>query len=104
MNENYISIAKKIVLEKVPLDQYAVFLFGSRVTGNNHRLSDIDVGILGNQRLPAIKQLEIEESLENSDIILKVDVVDFSTVSSDFKKEALSNIEIWNCPENIIVA
>lgn len=101
MIENSISLVKKIVLERVPLDKYAVFLFGSRVLGNNHSLSDIDVGILGDQRLPAMQLVDIEETLEASDVILKVDVIDFSVVGSEFKKEALSNIEIWNCPKNI---
>lgn len=45
--ENYINIVKEIILKRVPLRDYSVFLFGSRAVGNHHQMSDIDVGVWG---------------------------------------------------------
>ncbi len=96
-----INIVKEIVLKRVPLDEYSVFLFGSRAVGNNHEMSDIDVGIWGEKPLNVVIKLNLEEELEESDILLKVDLIDFYQVSEDFKKEALSKIETWNYQENL---
>jgi predicted nucleotidyltransferase len=101
MNKNYISVVRNIVLQKVPLDKYAVFLFGSRATGNARKMSDIDVGILGNEPLNTIIKLDIEEDLDESIVPYKVDIIDFFRMDTAFKKEALSEIQIWNCPESI---
>lgn len=98
---NYIDIVKEIVLKRVPLNDYAVFLFGSRAVGNHHQMSDIDVGIWGEKPLSVIIKLDLEEELQESDILLKVDLIDFHQVSQDFKKEALSKIEKWNYPVNL---
>jgi predicted nucleotidyltransferase len=96
-----INIVKEIVLKRVPLADYSVFLFGSRAVGNNHEMSDIDVGIWGEKPLSAMIKLNLEEELEESDILLKVDLIDFYQVSQDFKDEALTKIETWNYLENL---
>lgn len=99
--ENYINNVKEIILKRLPLQDYSVFLFGSRAIGSCHEMSDIDVGIWGNKPLDAVTKLDLEEELENSDILLKVDLIDFYKVSQDFKNEALNKIEIWNYLENL---
>ncbi|WP_017258033.1 nucleotidyltransferase domain-containing protein [Pedobacter arcticus] len=98
--ENYINIVKGIILKRVPLQKYSVFLFGSRATGNHHNLSDIDVGILGKEPLPIFIKGEIEEEIDESICPLKVDLIDFYQVSDEFKKYALEKIEIWNLSKN----
>lgn len=99
--ENYVNIVKRIILKRLPLQDYSVFLFGSRAVGNHHQMSDIDVGIWGNKPLDVVTKLDLEEELENSDILLKVDLIDFYKVNQDFKNEALNKIEIWNYLENL---
>jgi len=46
--------------------------------------------------VPGYILAEIEEALEESDIPYKADIVDFSLVSSDFKKVALLELKIIN--------
>ncbi|HCN82373.1 MAG TPA: nucleotidyltransferase domain-containing protein [Sphingobacteriaceae bacterium] len=101
MSKDYIAIVKKIVLEHVPLNEYAVFLFGSRAAGNAHEMSDIDIGILGKEPLNVVTKLDLEEFLEESIVPYHIDVIDFFSTDSSFRKEALSRIQIWNCPKNI---
>lgn len=99
----YINLAKEIILKYVPKDKYAVFLFGSRANGKNNRVSDIDIGFLGEKELPVMIKSAIEDELEESIIPYTVDLIDFKKVASDFKKIALKHIIIWNCPKSILL-
>lgn len=87
---------KGIFDKYLPEGRYRLFFFGSRVKSNNFPRSDIDLGIEGTKELPAGVKLEIEEELQNLPILYKIDLVDFSNVSDDFKKKALKNIEEIN--------
>ncbi len=98
--ENCINIIKAIVPKRVPLDDYSVFLFGSRAVGNHHEMSDIDIGIWGNKKLPVDIKLDLEEELEECVVPYSVDLIDFNLVSEEFKKYALEKITIWNLAKN----
>lgn len=91
---------KKIIFKYLPPREYQIFLFGSRAIGNHNPKSDYDVGILGKEPIPEQIIPAIEEELENSDIIYKVDVVDFNHVSPRFKELALKNIKLWTKTES----
>lgn len=84
---------KDIVFHFLSPQEYQLFIFGSRATGKAQKYSDYDVGIRGKKALPSKIKVLIEEALEESDLPYKVDIIDFSLVSSDFKKVALSNIK-----------
>ena len=101
--ENYINIVKEIILKRVPLQDYSIFLFGSRAVGNNHEMSDIDVGIWGEKPFSVMIKLDLEEELEESDVILKVDLIDFYQVSEEFKHYALEKIVVWNWSKNSLL-
>jgi predicted nucleotidyltransferase len=98
--QNYINIVKEIVLKRVPLDDYAVFLFGSRAVGNNHSMSDIDIGVWGDKPLSVIIKLDLEEKLQESIVPFKIDLIDFFEVSKEFKHYALEKIDVWNLNKN----
>jgi hypothetical protein len=93
---DFIALAKKIVLKYLDVGQYKVFLFGSHAYGNARPYSDIDIGIWGDTRLPVKTKLAIEEALEESIIPFKVDIVDFSLMDEKFKEFALKKVVEWN--------
>lgn len=97
----YLEEARRIVLTFDEIKEYAVFVFGSRADGSAHQRSDIDIGILGKQALPVVIKLNIEEKLEESNIPLRVDLIDFFKADPVFKREALKNTVIWNLPKDI---
>ena len=72
-------------------DDYQLFLFGSRAKDINNDKSDIDIGIISETRLTGKQLLTIQEKLEQIPTLLKIDVVDFNSVSDDFKKTALKH-------------
>ena len=68
---------------------YRLFLFGSRVKDYFHEKSDIDIGILSEKPLDAIQLFSIKEKIDEIPTLLKIDFVDFSVVSEDFRTVAL---------------
>ncbi len=84
---------KEIIFRFLDPKQYQVFIFGSRANGKAEKFSDYDIGILGRKPVPGNIMIEIEEILEESDLPYRVDLVDFSLVSDNFKKIALSKIK-----------
>ncbi|MEK7166663.1 MAG: nucleotidyltransferase domain-containing protein, partial [Patescibacteria group bacterium] len=88
MDQNTLSEVKKILFKYLDQTQYRAFIFGSRADNSAQKFSDIDIGIEGNQQLPAEAYFDILDAFENSDIPYLVDVVDFSQVSDKFKQVA----------------
>ena len=80
---------KKTLLKFIDLNEYKIFIFGSRINGKAGKFSDYDVGILGKKPLPMHRLSLIKEAFEESDFPFRVDVVDFSLTSTKFRKIAL---------------
>ena len=89
------ALAKKIVLEELKGSDCNVFLFGSRATKENHRFSDMDIGIMPGKNFDEKILYGLSEKLKESIIPFKVDIVNFSTVSEKFKDEALKDVVEW---------
>ena len=83
---------KKIISKHLDLRKYKVFIFGSRVEKGARKFSDYDVGILGEKAAPSRKLALIEDELEESNLVYKVDVVDFAAVDNNFRKVAMKKI------------
>ena len=84
---------KEIIFRFLDKDEYKVFIFGSRANEQARKYSDYDIGISGSKPLPETTKFMIEEALEKSDLPYKIDIVDFSLVSPEFKKVALKKIK-----------
>ena len=82
-----------IVNKHITIAGYNLFFFGSRVTDKGDERSDIDIGIYGKEKIPFGQMARIKEELNELNIFYKIDFVDFSQVSDDFKKVALDKIE-----------
>lgn len=96
-NQKYLAIIKEIVLSSINPKEHTVFLFGSRVSGRNNKISDVDVGIIGNKPIGDI-YYKIINKIEESIVPYKVDIIDFYLVDEKFKQIAMKEIEIWNNP------
>ena len=84
----------KIVGKYIPLDQYRLFFFGSRVKGTNSDRSDIDVGIEGEVPIPWSIMANIEEEIEDLPTLYKIEIVDFRRVPEKFKEVAFQHTEL----------
>jgi uncharacterized protein len=82
-------IILKEILLKYP---YKFYAYGSRVNGNSKRYSDLD--IYCKEKMKEI--IELKMDLEDSNITIKVDVLDVDSCTSEFReiiKEELVEIK-----------
>ncbi|MCG2713033.1 MAG: nucleotidyltransferase domain-containing protein [Candidatus Omnitrophica bacterium] len=93
----YITRLKKAVVSYFKEDNVKIILFGSRARGQEYRSSDVDIGIIpfGDTEIENVKITYLKEEIENLNIPYKAEIVNFSEVSADFKKEALKEVIIW---------
>ncbi len=63
-----------------------VWVFGSRVQGRAKPFSDLDLAVIGDQPLSLSTSAELADAFEQSDLPIKVDVVDWATTSEAFRK------------------
>ena len=89
------SVAKKIILEELENSDCKIFLFGSRATKENHRFSDMDIGIIPGKDFDHRVLYSLKDKLADSIVPFKVDIVNFGQVGNGFKKEAMKNIVWW---------
>jgi len=84
LSPDHLRLIKKILRDHLP--GYEVRAFGSRIGGNAKRHSDLDLVVM--TRMPlAMKTLALtKEAFSESDLPFKVDLIDWSLVSEEFKK------------------
>lgn len=82
LDEKYITFIKSVI-DKY-LNDYELFLFGSRAKGNARKYSDIDIAISSSIFSEEIKN-KITFELENSTLPYMVDIIDLNNISEIFK-------------------
>jgi len=88
LNQPTIKKLQDILFQYIDPKEYSLFIFGSRSKGSEKKYSDIDIGIEGKKSLSFGIIAKLEDAFENSDLPYTVDVVDFSTVTPQFKAVA----------------
>lgn len=75
---------KRILRACVP--GYEVWAFGSRAKWTAKPYSDLDLAVISDQPLPIATMALLRESFDESDLTIKVDVVDWATTSESFRQ------------------
>jgi len=89
-----------IVSQYLPSDDWWIFLFGSRAIGNADERADYDIGIFNINHPLSFQVIDnIVSVLEDSDIAFKIDIVDFSKVTENFRAIAGKKVVIWKKPK-----
>jgi len=92
----------KIIKEAVQIvkeglsDDYKIFLFGSWTKGNALETSDIDIGILGKEKVKWSSMARILEKTESIPALRLIDIVDLNSVDKSFKNNVLKHARILN--------
>lgn len=79
------------IIKKYLGEEYRTYLFGSWAKGNALETSDIDIGILGNKKVPWSIMTKINEEIRMIPTLRKIDVVDFAASDERFRKAALES-------------
>lgn len=87
------NVTKSLAILKERLDDDSnIFIFGSRAQKNHKPSSDWDIGFTQKRPLELYEFLLLKKEIRESAWPLKVDVVDFSRVTDDFKALAMKNV------------
>lgn len=70
--------------------EYKPILFGSFARGDGLKNSDIDIGIIGKEKVPWNIMVKIKQKIEDIPTLRSIDIVDLNTVSDKFKNKALA--------------
>jgi len=93
--DKIIKEAVQIVKEDLSSD-YKMFLFGSWAKGNALETSDIDIGILGKEKVKWGLMARILEKTERIPTLRSIDIVDLNSVDKSFKNNVLKHAKILN--------
>ncbi len=80
---------RKILSAHVPT--MPVWVFGSRVTGRARKYSDLDLALITAEPLPLSSKADLVACFEESSLPFKVDLVDWSCTSKDFREIILAH-------------
>ena len=83
LEKKYIDFIKQAVSKS--LNNYTLYIFGSRVKNRAKEYSDIDIAIDSSELTSEIKS-KLEAYFEDSTLPYEVDIVDLNNISNNFKE------------------
>lgn len=93
----HLKIIRGILKKHVP--DHEVRAFGSRVNGSARTYSDLDLVIAGKTRLLKKNLYLLKEEFEESDLPFRVEIMDWQTISGDFRKIIKARYEVIQTAE-----
>jgi len=92
IQEKHLEMLKHILNSHIP--NCEVRAFGSRVNGTNRKFSDLDLAIVGNGKLDNRSLWKLKNSLMESRLPFRVDILDYNAVSESFRTIIDSQYEV----------
>ena len=93
--QDIISEVVSIIKTRLP-QGYKILLFGSWARGDALSTSDIDIGILGRERVPWEVMTQILESAGEIPTLRTIDIVDLLGKEEAFRKNVLKYAKLLN--------
>ncbi|MBE0503471.1 MAG: nucleotidyltransferase domain-containing protein [Desulfuromonadales bacterium] len=87
LSPRHLALLRELLLRHVPSSD--VWAYGSRVTGQGHAASDLDL-VVRNPRHPDIESnglAALRAALSESNLPLRVDIVDWARIPESFQQE-----------------
>jgi len=92
IDEKYLAEIRRILGEHVP--HCEVRAFGSRLEGKAKKFSDLDLALVGSEKLNWRRIESLKDTFSSSDIPIIVDVIDWHAISDEFRAIIENNYEI----------
>jgi predicted nucleotidyltransferase len=92
---NHLKQLEEAVTRFLKNEDVKIVLFGSRARGDFVNTSDVDVGIIPGETFDRRKLTLLHEYIDKLNIPFKVEIVDLSMVSEDFKQLTLKEAVVW---------
>jgi len=100
LKSDHLEIVKRILSEHVP--DCEVRAFGSRVAGKPRDYSDLDLAVLGKERIDRRCMGQLREAFAESELPFRVDVQDWHTISESFKEIIEKKYEVIQKPVDLL--
>lgn len=94
LDSKYLNIVKYI-LNKNSLSG-CVYAFGSRVRGDHNKYSDLDLVVKLNETLDPAQLAKVKAELEQSDLPITVDLIEWTKISQEFRNKIKEDLEFFN--------
>lgn len=91
LQTSQIDLTKAILRQCLPVGSL-VYVFGSRAKGKARQTSDLDLAIDAHRKLTLSEEIALKEAFDESDMPMKVDVVDLNAVSDTFRQMILPDL------------
>lgn len=75
-----------------------VWAFGSRVQGRAKPYSDLDLAVMGEQSLSLVTLAALADDFAESDLPIRVDIVDWATTKDNFRQIIARNKVVLQTP------
>lgn len=92
LEPKYLEELRGIVHSNVDTRRWKPVIFGSRATGQARKTSDIDIGLIGPEKLPDEVHAKLWDELDKSDIPYVMEIVDVSQTKPEFREIALKKV------------
>ncbi len=91
--EKYKKIIIPIISKQLPTAK--IILYGSRARKDERKGSDIDIALDTGKKIASAYMSAILQELEDSDLPINFDIIDFYAVSERMQQEILKDGVIW---------
>ena len=102
LTDDEAKIVKSILRSYVP--DCKVLVYGSRLSGDHKPWSDLDLSVIGKEKLPLTVLGELIEAFTESSLNFIVDVHDWNSTSQNFQEIILRNYEVIQENEHINIS
>jgi predicted nucleotidyltransferase len=92
VEEKYLAEIRRILDEHV--SDCEVRVFGSRIEGKARDFSDLDLVLVGSEKLNWQKIERLKDAFASSDLPMTVDVIDWYAISDEFRAVIGNNYEV----------
>ncbi len=92
LEKRYLEMVKGILKRIIP--DHQILVFGSRVKGQPKKYSDLDLVIRGVSPLTPRAIYDLQEAFDESDLPIRVDLLDWHELSKEFQEEIQKNYVI----------
>lgn len=82
------------IRRRLPDKRFQIFLFGSWAKNTALPESDIDIGVLGPEKIDEFLMMRIRSDIAGIPTLRRVDIVDLKNVDERFKQEVLSHAKL----------
>lgn len=93
LTTNKFTIIKNILQRFIP--NYAVWVFGSRISDRYKKFSDLDLVIINYRSLDFKIYAQIVEAFDDSDLTFKVDLLEWASLSDSWHEKIQENYMVF---------